>query len=73
MGSVVVSRLPFKEDRLKVMLRIETYNTFNHTQFNAINSTAQFNTLGQQVNGAFLTPTGARPPRYVQVAMRVTF
>ena len=55
------------------MLRLETYNTFNHTQFNAINSTAQFNTQGQQVNTAFLLPTGARPPRYVQVAMRVTF
>jgi hypothetical protein len=65
--------LPFKEDRLRVMLRLETYNTFNHTQFNGINSTAQFNTLGQQVNTAFLLPNGARPPRYVQVAMRVTF
>ena len=65
--------LPFKEDRLKVMLRLETYNTFNHTQFNGINSTAQFNTLGQQVNTAFLLPNSARPPRYVQIAMRVTF
>jgi hypothetical protein len=55
------------------MLRIETYNTFNHTQFNGINSTAQFNTKGQQVNTAFLLPNGARPPRYVQIAMRVTF
>ncbi len=64
--------IPFKE-RARIMLRLETYNTFNHTQFNAINSTAQFNVSGAQVNTAFLTPTGARPPRYVQVAMRVTF
>jgi hypothetical protein len=65
--------IPFKEGRIKSMLRIETYNTFNHTQFNGINSTAQFNTKGQQVNTAFLLPNGARPPRYVQIAMRVTF
>ena len=65
--------IPFREGRVRAMLRLETYNTFNHTQFNGLNSTAQFNTAGQQVKGAFLTPSGARPPRYVQVAMRVTF
>jgi hypothetical protein len=61
------------KERARLMLRLETYNTFNHTQFNGINSTAQFNTAGQQVNTAFLLPTGARPARYVQVAARVTF
>jgi hypothetical protein len=65
--------VPFKEGRVRTTLRLETYNTFNHTQFNAINSTAQFNTLGQQVNPQFLRPTGARPPRYVQIAIRVIF
>jgi len=65
--------IPFREGRARTMLRLETYNTFNHTQFSAINSTAQFNTLGQQVNAAFLLPTTARPARYVQVAIRVTF
>ncbi len=61
------------KERARLMLRLETYNTFNHTQFSAINSTAQFNTLAQQVNTAFLLPTTARPARYVQIAMRVTF
>jgi hypothetical protein len=65
--------IPFKEGRVNSMLRLETYNTFNHTQFNAINSAAQFNSLGQQVNTAFLLPTAARPPRLVQIALRVTF
>jgi hypothetical protein len=55
------------------MLRLETYNAFNHTQFSALNTTAQFNTLGQQVNTAFLLPTTARPPRIVQVALRISF
>jgi hypothetical protein len=55
------------------MVRIETYNTLNHTQFNALNTTAQFNTLGQQINGQFLQPTGARPARIMQLGMRLSF
>jgi hypothetical protein len=60
-------------ERVKAMLRFETYNTFNHTQYNAINSNAQFSTTGAQINAAFLQPTGARPPRIMQVAMRISF
>jgi hypothetical protein len=65
--------VPFREGRVKAMLRLETYNTFNHTQFSGINSTAQFSTSAAQVNTAFLLPTGARPARYVQVAARLSF
>jgi len=65
-------KLRFTE-RFTGQLRFETYNTFNHTQFNAVNSTLQFNTLGQQINTAFMLPTSNRPPRYVQVAFRVMF
>jgi hypothetical protein len=64
--------IPIRE-RVKGMLRLETYNTFNHTQFSNINSTAQFNNLGQQVNTGFLAPTGARPARLIQIAARVSF
>jgi hypothetical protein len=60
-------------ERLTGQLRMETYNSFNHTQFSSINSTAQFNTQGQQVNAAFLTPDSARPPRYMQIAFRLRF
>jgi hypothetical protein len=60
-------------ERLSGQLRFETYNTFNHTQFSGVNSTAQFNTKGQQVNTAFLLPNGARPPRYMQLALRLMF
>lgn len=65
-------KIPLTE-RFTGQLRFETYNTFNHTQFNAVNSTLQFNTKGQQVNTAFMLPTGARPPRYVQLAFRLMF
>jgi hypothetical protein len=60
-------------ERTAAYLRFETYNTFNHAQFSGVNSTAQFNTKAQQVNTAFLLPNGARPPRYVQIALRLTF
>ena len=68
----VYRTIPFSE-KGRAMLRLETYNTFNHTQFSGINSTAQFNTAGAQVNTAFLLPTSARPARYVQVAIRLSF
>ena len=61
------------KERVNAMLRLETYNTFNHTQFSGINSAPQFNTLGAQVNTAFLVPNAARPARYVQAAMRISF
>ncbi|HEY3840286.1 MAG TPA: hypothetical protein VGL72_27120, partial [Bryobacteraceae bacterium] len=66
-------QIPIREGRVRAWFRLETYNTFNHTQFSAINSSAQFNSLGQQVNTAFLLPTTARPARYVQLALRLSF
>ena len=60
-------------EKVKTMLRLETYNTFNHTQFSGINSTAQFNTLMQQVNPQFTLPTSARPARVINIAARLWF
>jgi hypothetical protein len=60
-------------ERVSSSLRVETYNTFNHTQFSGVNSTLQFNTKAQQVNTAFMLPNAARPPRCVQVALRIFF
>jgi len=68
----IYRRMRFTE-RVAGQLRLETYNTFNQTQFSGVNSTAQFNTKAQQVNTAFLLPNGARPPRYVQIAFRLMF
>jgi hypothetical protein len=65
-------RVRFNE-RLTGQIRLETYNTFNHTQFSGVNSSLQFNTQGQNVNTAFMLPNGARPPRYVQIAFRLMF
>jgi len=60
-------------ERVHGQLRLETYNTFNHTQWSSYNTSAQFNTAAQQVNAAFGLPNADRPPRRVQVALRVWF
>ncbi len=66
-------RLRFTE-RINGQLRFETYNTFNHTQFGNINTSMQFrNSDGAQINSAFLLPTSARPPRRIQLSMRISF
>lgn len=60
-------------ERRQLQLRFETYNTFNHTQFSSITQTARFDTAGSQIDPLFLLPTAARPPRRVQLAMRLNF
>ena len=60
-------------DRWTGQLRFESYNTFNHTQFSGLDTTARFDTQGNQVNPVFLQPTSARSPRRIQLALRVNF
>jgi hypothetical protein len=60
-------------ERVMSQLRLESYNTFNHTQWGGYNNTLQFNSSGVMVNTAFDTPNSARPPRRVQVAVRLMF
>ena len=60
-------------ERLITQLRLESYNTFNHAQWETMNTTLQFDKTGTMVNSAFDTPLTARPARIVQVALRVWF
>jgi hypothetical protein len=51
-----------------VQFRLETFNTFNHTQFfgpTAVNGDVDSNLFGQVVNAA--------PPRLIQAALKFTF
>jgi hypothetical protein len=65
--------VPIRE-RLQLQLRLEAYNAFNHTQFTAVNTSAQFNpATGQQTNAAFGQYTAAANPRQVQLAVKVRF
>jgi hypothetical protein len=61
-------------ERLRLQLRLEAYNAFNHAQFTTVNTTAQFNpATGAQVNAAFGQFTAAANPRQVQLAAKLTF
>ena len=61
-------------ERRILTFRWEVYNTFNHTQFNSIDTTARFNpTTGQQVNPTFGQALGAWPARQMQFSLRVRF
>ncbi|MDP2897665.1 MAG: carboxypeptidase regulatory-like domain-containing protein [bacterium] len=61
-------------ERAKFQFRLETYNTFNHTQFSGLDTGARFDPkTGEQVNTRFGKLTGARSPRIMQLALRFLF
>ncbi len=68
--------VPIGEHGVALQLRVETYNTFNHAEFDAVNATALFSsanssgTLQQNDLGRF---SGASSPRYMQLALRLNF
>jgi len=49
------------------------YNVFNQVNWSAINTNAQFNPQGQQVNLSFGQATAARSARIMQGAIRFSF
>jgi hypothetical protein len=64
---------PVKE-RMRFQFRCETYNTFNHTQFSGLDTTARFDpATGEQANRRFGEMTGARPARIMQLSLRFLF
>jgi hypothetical protein len=60
-------------ERINTQFRCEAYNAFNHTQFSTVNSTARFDAAGTQINAALGNYTAARRPRYIQLALRLSF
>jgi hypothetical protein len=60
-------------ENFKFQFRWEMYNAFNHTQYNGVNSTAQFNASGTLTNTAFGQLNGARDPRIQQLSLRLSF
>lgn len=70
----VFKNIPIFKERERFQLRFETYNTFNHTQFLGVNTSATFNTAtGAQTNAAFGTITSARGARVGQLSLRLIF
>jgi hypothetical protein len=61
-------------ERFRAQFRCEAYNAFNHTQFSALNTTAQFNpTTRAMTSLAFGQLTASRLPRRMQLALRISF
>jgi len=60
-------------ERFKGQFRIEGYNAFNHTQFSGVDQALRFDPTGAMYNTAFNTPTSARPPRRIQLGLRLYF
>ncbi len=61
-------------ERMRFQFRCETYNTFNHTQFSGLDTTARFDTAtGEQANARFGELTAARPARIMQLGLRFLF
>jgi hypothetical protein len=59
--------------QVKAQLRCEAYNVFNHTQFNAVDTSPSWDRSGVQTNPAFGKVTSARDPRIIQLALRLIF
>jgi len=64
--------VPFGGAR-RLQFRWEMYNVLNHTQWSDINTNAQFNAAGEQVNQNFGKATSARSPRIMQGSVRFMF
>lgn len=57
----------------RLQFRWEMYNVLNHTQWSSINTNAQFNAAGEQVNQNFGKATNTRAPRIMQGSIRFAF
>jgi hypothetical protein len=60
-------------ERVRMQLRGEFYNAFNHTQFTTWNTSASFDANGNQSNALFGQATAAAPARRIQIALRLTY
>ncbi|HEV3197848.1 MAG TPA: TonB-dependent receptor, partial [Bryobacteraceae bacterium] len=56
-----------------LQFRAEFYNAFNHTQFTALDTTARFDTSGNQVNSDLGAFTAAGNPRLIQLGVKLYF
>jgi hypothetical protein len=58
---------------MRLIFRAEAYNTFNHTQFDSLDTTITFNAAGVNTRSSSGRITGSREPRILQFALRLAF
>jgi hypothetical protein len=61
------------KEKMRLELRMDSYNIFNHTQFSGVDATARFDAAGNQINATFGRINGARAPRRMEAALRFIF
>jgi hypothetical protein len=49
------------------------FNAWNHTQFSGVFTTARFDATGKQVDPNFGAYSSTRPPRVMQLSLRLSF
>ena len=69
----VSKRIPVGSEQRYLQFRSEFYNTWNHTQFSNVDSTARFDAAGRQINANFGAFTATREPRKIQLSLRFMF
>ncbi len=69
----VFKKFHLRSESRYLQFRWELYNVFNHTQFSNVDSNAIFNANGVQTSSQFGRVNGARDPRTMQLALRLTF
>jgi hypothetical protein len=57
----------------KVQFRFESYNAFNHSQFNGIDTTSRWDAQGRQVNQRFGQVISAAAARRIQLGLKFSF
>jgi hypothetical protein len=62
-----------KNEARALRIRVEGYNAFNHTQYAGVNTSAQFNATGAQINPQFGQISSTRAPRVIQLAANLRF
>lgn len=65
-------RLGSNENR-RLQFRFETYNAFNHTQYNAVDVAARFDQSGRQTNANYGYFTSAAPSRRLVLGLKLYF
>jgi hypothetical protein len=68
----VFKNFPIREP-VHVQFRFEFYNAFNHTQFTGLDTTARFDTSGNQINSDLGAFTAAGNPRIIQLGVKIYF
>ena len=72
----LMKKFPLKSESRSLQFRAEFYNAFNHTQFSAIDTWANFDDTKAgfpQVNNTFGQVVGSRSPRVIQLSLRFEF